>query len=677
MNTNTTLFWHVAFVFLTVIIGVTAACQITAEALGYSARLGEPWFLFADTPVYQPWRFFRWWFSYEAYAPDIFKRGGLIATGSGFAAIIVAVTGSIIRARGAKHVTTYGSSRWATPRNIRKSGLLKSEGVFLGQLKGKYLRHDGAEHVMAFAPTRSGKGVGLVVPTLLSWTHSAIIHDIKGENWKLTSGWRSTFSRALRFDPTATDTVRFNPLEEVRPGPTEVRDVMNIADILIDPDGAPDKRNHWDKTAYALLAGSILHILYAEENKTLAGVAEFLSHPHRDIEDTLDLMMNTNHVGTETEPRVHPTIASYAREILDKKENERSGVISTALTCLQLYRDPIAAEATSVSDFSIEDLVRGDKPVSLYLTIPPSDISRTKPLIRLMLNQIGRRLMEDMEDIEDRRQVLFMLDEFPALGRLDFFETALGYMAGYGLRAYLITQSLNQIDKAYGPNNPILDHCHVRVAFASNDERTAKRISDALGTTTEQRAMKNYAGHRLAPWLSHVMVSRQETARALMTPGEVMQLPAKEELILLSGERPIKAEKIRYYEDRNFTERRLKPADETGISPDTPPGRWTGRRASIHTQLILDHDKYKEELAARKATGKTKTPSRKPNIQTDIEDTLETEKTEKGVDKLTEQERDDVQEAVRKFFGLDDANDVGGMLGRDPSDDDDDGGIER
>lgn len=156
-----------------------------------------------------------------------------------------------------------------------------------------------------------------------------------------------------------------------------------------------------------------------------------------------------------------------------------------------------------------------------------------------------------------------------------------------------------------------------------------------------------------------------------------MQLPATEELILLSGERPIKAEKIRYYEDRNFTERGLKPADETGISPDTPPGRWTGRRASIHTQLILDHDKYKEELAARKATGKTKTPSRKPNIQTDIEDTLETEKTEKGVDKLTEQERDDVQEAVRKFFGLEDANDVGGMLGRDPSDDDDDGGIER
>ena len=98
-------------------------------------------------------------------------------------------------------------------------------------------------------------------------------------------------------------------------------------------------------------------------------------------------------------------------------------------------------------------------------------------------------------------------------------------MAGYGLKSFLIAQSLNQIEKAYGPNNAILDNCHVRVCFATNDERTAKRVSDALGTATEMRAMKNYAGHRLSPWLGHLMVSRQETARPLLTPGEVMQLP--------------------------------------------------------------------------------------------------------------------------------------------------------
>ena len=156
-----------------------------------------------------------------------------------------------------------------------------------------------------------------------------------------------------------------------------------------------------------------------------------------------------------------------------------------------------------------------------------------------------------------------MLDEFPALGRLDFFETALAFMAGYGIRAYLIAQSLNQISKAYGENNAILDNCHVRVAFSSNDERTAKRISDALGTATELRAQRNYAGHRLAPWLSHVMVSKQETARALLTPGEVMQLPPNDELVLVSSLPPIRAKKLKYYEDANFI-RRVMPVPDLG-----------------------------------------------------------------------------------------------------------------
>jgi type IV secretion system protein VirD4 len=146
------------------------------------------------------------------------------------------------------------------------------------------------------------------------------------------------------------------------------------------------------------------------------------------------------------------------------------------------------------------------------------------------------------------------------LGRLDFFETALAFMAGYGVRAFLVAQSLNQIEKAYGPNNAILDNCHVRVAFATNDERTAKRISEALGTKTELRSQKNYTGHRLSPWLSHMMVSRQETQRALLTPGEIMQLPATDEIVMVSGAPPVRAKKLRYFEDGNFTCRVLAPA---------------------------------------------------------------------------------------------------------------------
>ncbi|MGS1016163.1 conjugal transfer protein TraG [Allosphingosinicella humi] len=576
MTPTKLLIGQIVAVFVIVVAGVWFATQWAAAMLAYQPQLGPAWFILFDLPVYRPWQIFPWWYHFDAYAPLVFDRAGMLAGASGFVGCAAAIFGSLWRARQQRHVTTYGSARWASLREIERAGLCRDAGVFLGRHHQHYLRHDGPEHVMAFAPTRSGKGVGLVVPTLLSWTGSAVIHDIKGENWQLTAGWRARFSHALLFNPTDVRSAHYNPLLEVRRGEHEVRDVQNIADILVDPEGALERRNHWEKTSHSLLVGAILHILYAEEEKTLARVATFLSDPQRPFPDTLKRMMSTNHIGTKDAPCVHPVVASAAREVLNKSDNERSGVLSTAMSFLGLYRDPTVAEVTSRSDWRIADLVGAERPVSLYLVVPPSDISRTKPLIRLILNQIGRRLTEKLDTANHgkrKHQLLMMLDEFPALGRLDFFETALAFMAGYGIRAFLIAQSLNQIEKAYGEHNSILDNCHVRVAFATNDERTARRISDALGTATEQRAMRNYAGHRLAPWLAHVMVSRQETARPLLTPGEVMQLPPADELVLLSGLPPIRAKKLRYYEDRNFRDRLLSP-------PALADGHYADRPAS-------------------------------------------------------------------------------------------------
>ncbi|MGN6514425.1 MAG: conjugal transfer protein TraG [Rhizomicrobium sp.] len=601
------LFGQIAVVFAIVLFGVWFATEWTAAALDFQRQLGAPWFVLLGVPVYLPWRLFEWWYAYDAYAPHIFNTGGIIAASSGFLGIAVAIAGSLWRARQSNLVTTYGSSRWAFAGEIERAGLFRPKGVFLGQLDGNYLRHDGPEHVMAFAPTRSGKGVGLVIPTLLSWTQSVVVHDIKGENWQLTAGWRAKFSHCLLFNPTDARSARYNPLLEVRKGADEVRDVQNIADILVDPEGALERRSHWEKTSHSLLVGAILHVLYAEEEKTLARVASFLSDPRRSFEATLRAMMATNHLGTTERPVVHPVVASAAREVLNKSENERSGVLSTAMSFLGLYRDPTVAATTAACDWRIADLVDAKEAVSLYLVIPPSDISRTKPLVRLVLNQIGRRLTERLEGDPGKRsrhQLLMMLDEFPALGRLDFFEAELAFMAGYGIRAFLIAQSLNQISKAYGENNAILDNCHVRVAFSSNDERTAKRISDALGTATELRAQRNYAGHRLSPWLSHVMVSRQETARPLLTPGEVMQLPPKDELVLVSGMAPIRAKKLRYYEDRNFITRIL-PAPElvNGPYPDRPavrPDDWSGQVRGTDERL---QKQVEEEVGSGEPAG--------------------------------------------------------------------------
>ena len=572
MSATKILWGQILTVFAIVLSTTWGATQWTAWRLGFQHQLGSSWFDLADIPVYPPPAFFWWWYFFDAYAPRIFLEGAAIAASGGFTAIAVAIGMSVWRAREAKNAETYGSARWANAGEVKAAGLLGPDGVVLGRLDGVYLRHDGPEHVLCFAPTRSGKGVGLVVPSLLTWPGSAIVHDIKGENWQLTAGLRARFGRVLLFDPTNAESAAYNPLLEVRRGEWEVRDVQNVADVLVDPEGSLERRNHWEKTSHSLLVGAILHVLYAEQDKTLAGVASFLSDPRRPIETTLVAMMTTPHLGKQGP---HPVVASAARELLNKSDNERSGVLSTAMSFLGLYRDPVVAQVTRRCDWRIADLVDGEKPASLYLVVPPSDISRTKPLIRLVLNQIGRRLTEDLKATDRRQRVLLMLDEFPALGRLDFFESALAFMAGYKLKSFLIAQSLNQIEKAYGANNSILDNCHVRVSFATNDERTAKRVSDALGTATEMRAMKNNAGHRLSPWLGHLMVSRQETARPLMTPGEVMQLPPDDEIVMVAGVPPIRAKKARYFEDRRLAERILPPPRPDAAASRAKPDDWS------------------------------------------------------------------------------------------------------
>ena len=594
-----------------VLCSLIAATQSTAALLAWQPALGAPWLDLLGLKLYAPWNVFSWWLVFGAQAPGVFARTGTLAALGGIAAGLVASGGAAWRAgHGGTPSTTYGSARWARSPDVREAGLFSGKGIVLGVRDGRYLRHDGPEHVLAVAPTRSGKGVGLVVPTLLTWPASAVIHDIKGENWQLTAGWRSQFSHCLLLDPTNPLSARFNPLLEVRKGFHEVRDVHNIADILIDPEGARPWRDHWEKSAHSLLTGAILHVLYAEEEKTLARVGSFLADPARSIRRTMWVMLTTNHLGTEEKPRVHPTVAQSARELLNKTDNERSGVVSTVMTLLGLYRDPIIARMTGRSDWRIADLLGAERPVSLYLVVPPSDISRTRPLVRLILNQIGRRLTEryDAHHADaDARQLLFMLDEFPALGRLDFFESALAYLAAYRVRAFLVAQSLHQIDKAYGHNHSILDNCHVRVAFTPNDERTAKRLSDTLGTSTQLRAQRNLSGRRLSAWLSHMTVSEQETPRPLLTPGEILQLPASDALVMVSGRPPIRAARLRYYADHNFLARRLAaPALAPDRYHDAPPARtddWSGTRSTVHPKL---HKAWAELVTAEEDPPRTR-----------------------------------------------------------------------
>ncbi len=567
--------------FVLSVLGCWCASQYVAAHFGYGPQLGPPWMSLGLVRIYAPWAWFRWDSLYERHSPATFNNAALISAIGAIAGCIVAAV-IALSSKATKSTGAHGTSRWATTREIRGAGLVGDEGVVLCQTgdaeyrtklnptgaeiirqtrAGALVRHDGPEHVFCFAPTRSGKGVGLVVPTLLTWTDSVLVYDIKKENWALTAGWRKEFSHVWRFEPTASDSVRFNPLLEIRKGISEVKDVQNVADILVDPNGEKESRDHWQTTAHTLLCGAILHVLYARPNKTLSGVAEFLSDPSTPRAHVLHQMLNTRHLPAGP----HPLVAQAAREMMNKSSNEMSGVFSSAMACLGLYRDPVIARNTATSDFRIGDLMNAGHPVSLYLVVPPSDLARTRPLIRLMLNQIGRRLTESMDVGTTKAykyRLLLLLDEFPSLGRLDFFETALAFIAGYGLKAFLIAQSLNQLEKAYGPNNSILDNCHVRVTYASNDDRTAKRISDLLGQSTEKKKQTTYSGSGL--FLTNRSESQQEYARALLTPAEVMQLSPDDALVLVGGRLPYRGRKVRYYIDPRFK-------DRGGISPPDDP----------------------------------------------------------------------------------------------------------
>ena len=581
-----------------VVAGLSASTQYVAGELRHDPQLGPAWAVVGDTTLYPPWAWIGWSDRYGRARPTVFRNASAISTLAALLGVVVVAVASAQRRRTGASIA-HGSSRWATTREIASAGLLRDAGIVLCQTSdaefrttlgrdgapktavrrlGRLVRHDGPEHVLCFAPTRSGKGVGLVIPTLLSWPHSVLVYDIKKENWALTAGWRRQFSHVWRFEPTAPDSVRFNPLLEIRRGLQEVKDAQNVADILVDPTGEKETKDHWQTSAHTLLVGAILHVLYAGRDKTLAGVSTFLSDPARPQTETLKRMLATSHLPEGP----HPVVAQAAREMLNKSDNERSGVFSTAMACLGLYRDPVIARNTSAADFRIADLMNADRPASLYLVVPPSDLARTRPIVRLMLNQIGRRLTEAMEfggKTAYRHRLLLLLDEFPSLGRLDFFESSLAFLAGYGLKAFLIAQSLNQLEKAYGPSNSILDNCHVRLTYAANDDKTARRISDLLGQATEKKMQRTYSGTGL--WLTNRSESEQEYARPLLTPAEVTQLPQDDGILLVGGLPPYRAKKVRYFLDPRFADRGgLAPPDSAKDQAREllrgPPSGWEG-----------------------------------------------------------------------------------------------------
>lgn len=521
---------------------LVAGTQYLAWQYNYAPALGEP----LIGSLYGPWNMVRWWIDWQSSDPLLYQKAAMLVVAAGVMVFsLFGLAYFLVRRKAQPHTSLHGTAHWATQAEIEASGLLSkkgeaAQGVFVGGWADKrqlhYLRHNGPEHIAAFAPTRSGKGVSLVGPTLLSWPHSLIAYDLKGEAWALTAGWRQQYAhnKVLRFEPTDASGrgARFNPLQEIRIGePEEVGDAQNLATIIADPEGR-GLNDHWMKTGHAFLVGIILHCLYKVRDDgrvaTLTDLSLFLSDPHRTVDDALQAMLHYRHLHTG----VHPAIAQSARDMLNREERERSSVHSTTVSFLTLYRDPVITQNTSESDFSILDLMNHSDPVSLYLVVKPSDKDRLRPLIRIILTQIIRRLTERME-FEDggtkqhyKHRLLLMLDEFASLGKLDVMEESLSYLAGYGIKAYLILQDLAQLHKTYSKDESIISACQVRVAFAPNKIETAELLSRMTGKTTVIKKAISTSGSRFGGMLNRVSETVQEIERPLLTADECMRLPA-------------------------------------------------------------------------------------------------------------------------------------------------------
>ncbi|HTW64437.1 MAG TPA: type IV secretory system conjugative DNA transfer family protein [Bryobacteraceae bacterium] len=611
--------------FLLLIVNFLAT-QYIAGRFQYQPALGVPILRTKSGDFYQPFSWMIWGWKYctsqdERIRKPFFEADLIVFAGSFLSVGIFFVLAN----RRTRELTEnaedlHGSARWADENDVHHTGLLQTRhGVYVGGWCPKgcsrlsYLRHNGPEHVLAFAPTRSGKGVGLVIPTLLAWEESAVIYDIKGENWAKTAGFRAQQGHiCFKFSPVEEQaSSRFNPLSEVRLfTPRDVSDAQNIANMIVRTGEDSPQERYWQDAAASITTGMILHGCYeaALEGREacLADLSHVFTRPGSSFRETLEDLLNFAHdpghahgwrMPTGQQTMTHPVVREKVQEMLDKEERDFGGVLSTAKTALTLYSDPLVAKNTSASDFTIDDLVNHNRPVSLYLVVPPSDKIRLRPLIRLMFTMTVNRLTEKMvfqgaEQKRNKHRLLLLIDEFPSLNRMEVFADALSYMAGYGLKAYLITQDIRQIVDAYGNNESIVSNCHVRIAFAPNQFETAELLSKMTGTTTVQKASYNFSGSRLSPVMAHINASVDHIERPLMTPDEVLRLkpPRKrgdgvqerivapgQMLIFVSGHHPILGTQMLYFLDPVLSARAAihPPTDflslEDGTAISQPP----------------------------------------------------------------------------------------------------------
>lgn len=608
---------------LTFFIAFAAATQIFAKYTGYATDLGKPIFIISNIPIYFPLKFFIWSNKYQYIAPIAIEKAystmffiliiGMVILaflnkskekittyGSAEFADLDDIKSMKLFPEREEVLNNYEKEnmleiydRTITERELTDEELkLKNlnnlieeeffeDGVVLGKdKKGNILLDNQPGHIILAAQTGSGKGVGNVLPTLWTWKSSTLINDIKGENWQYTAAYRKSIGhKVLKFEATNINSSHYNPMAEIRKGTIyEWQEARNIADIIISPDKQKDP--FFGPTGMNFLTGVILHVLYMVDKRcaNLTDVYRFLSSPNLTIEEKLKKMINGEHNREEDEnlfkkiyrevirdkennplPRTHPTVSRIGADMLSRAEKERSGVISTAKTELEIFADPVISRNVENSDFHIKDLMNYEVPIDLYFVTPPKSIGITAVLMKLLINQIIFILTEEMDIKETginenyKHKLLLLIDEFPAIGKIDLLHKALAYVRGYGMKVFLITQDLKQLNEIYGENNSILNNCRIQIYFTPSDDKTTRYIEEKLGKTSV-KGPKNISWKGVK-WFSDWNFSQSYVGRSLMTFSEIQQLSDENSLIFITGRKPIKAQKIRWFKEEKYQNR--------------------------------------------------------------------------------------------------------------------------
>ena len=487
----------------------------------------------------------------------------------------------------------HGSARFASAIEVRDAGLLGGQGIIVGKYRDKFLTLPGKQSVMLSAPTRSGKGVGVVVPNLLAWQDSAVVVDIKSENWAITAGFRAAHGQAVyAWAPFAEDgrSHRWNPLSAIRLADRHVvGDTLAIAQVLYPTDvKGSGTEGFFNDTARNLFLGLALYLVETPElPRTIGEILRQSSGQGQPIKQHLQGLMQQRMEGC-SHPRgpLSDACVDALMRFLSTSDNTLSSILATLNAPLTVFSDPLVDAATSGDDFSVADVRR--QRMTVYVCIPPNRLADARVLLNLFFAQLINLNTAELPEHNPalKHQCLVLLDEFTALGRINILNAAVGYLAGYNLRLVTVIQAVSQLESVYGQHDArtfATNHA-LQVLYAPREQRDANEYSEMLGTFTQQEKSRGRSSSSGAKGggSSH-STNESSQRRALLLPQEFKELGVDREVLILENCKPILADKIRYYTDPVFMERLMPP-------PDLPELDLATHRARVEHRVRLAGD---------------------------------------------------------------------------------------